>query len=51
VELKSNCRIYLEYDVGCRIIEAFEKYSILFKTKEDENFNRRHTSSISRIEI
>jgi len=31
--------------------ETFEKCPILFKFKKDENFNRRHTSSISRIEI
>jgi hypothetical protein len=32
-------------------VEAFEKYSILFKIKEGENFNHRHTLSIPRIEI
>jgi hypothetical protein len=31
--------------------ETFEKCSILFKAKEDENFNHRNTSSISRIKI
>jgi hypothetical protein len=31
--------------------ETFEKCLILFKVKEDENFNRRNTFSISRIEI
>jgi hypothetical protein len=31
--------------------ETFEKGSILFKVKEDENFNQRNTFSISRIEI
>jgi len=29
--------------------ETFEKYSILFKVKEGENFNHRNTLSISRI--
>ena len=33
------------------IDETFEKYSILFKVKEGENFNHRHTLSISRIKI
>jgi len=33
------------------IYVAFEKHSILFKFKKDEDFNRRHTLSISRIEI
>jgi hypothetical protein len=32
-------------------IEPFEKCSILLKAKKGENFNRRNTSSISRIEI
>jgi len=31
--------------------ETFEKCSILVKFKEGENFNRRNTLSISRIEI
>jgi len=31
--------------------ETFEKCSFLFKFKEGENFNRRNTLSISRIEI
>jgi hypothetical protein len=31
--------------------ETFEKCSILFKTKAGENFNHRHTLSISRIKI
>ncbi len=31
--------------------ETFEKCSILFKTKEGENFNHRNTLSISRIKI
>jgi len=31
--------------------ETFEKRSILFKVKEDENFNRRNTLSILRIKI
>jgi hypothetical protein len=31
--------------------ETFEKRSILFKVKEDENFNHRNTLSISRIKI
>ena len=31
--------------------ETFEKCSILFNFKEDENFNHRHTSSIPRIKI
>jgi len=31
--------------------EAFEKCSILFKFKEDENFNQRNTLSILRIKI
>jgi hypothetical protein len=31
--------------------ETFEKCSILFKFKEDENFNHRNTLSILRIEI
>jgi hypothetical protein len=29
--------------------ETFEKRSILFKFKEEEDFNRRHTLSMSRI--
>jgi hypothetical protein len=32
-------------------LETFEKCSILFKFKEDENFNRRNTLSILRIKI
>jgi hypothetical protein len=32
-------------------IETFEKWSVLFKVKEGENFNHRHTLSISRIEL
>jgi len=32
-------------------IETFEKYSILFKAKEGENFNHRNTLSILRIKI
>jgi len=32
-------------------METFEEHSILFKFKEKENFNHRHTLSISRIEI
>jgi hypothetical protein len=31
--------------------ETFEKCSILFKAKEDEDFNRRNTLSILRIKI
>jgi hypothetical protein len=31
--------------------ETFEKYSISFKFKEDENFNHRNTLSILRIKI
>ncbi len=31
--------------------ETFEKCSILFKFKEDEDFNHRNTFSISRIKI
>jgi hypothetical protein len=31
--------------------ETFEKLSILFKVKEGENFNHRHTFSIPRIKI
>jgi hypothetical protein len=31
--------------------ETFEKCSILFKFKEGEDFNRRNTVSILRIEI
>jgi hypothetical protein len=30
-------------------IETFEKCSILYKVKEGENFNHRHTLSIPRI--
>ena len=33
------------------ISKTFEKCSILFKFKADEDFNRRHTFSISRIKI
>ena len=33
------------------IKETFAKCSILFKVKEDEDFNRKNTSSILRIEI
>jgi hypothetical protein len=33
------------------INETFEKRSILFKTKEGDNFNHRNTLSISRIKI
>jgi len=36
---------------GDRMMETFEKYSILFKVKAGENFNRRNTLSILRIEI
>jgi hypothetical protein len=31
--------------------ESFEKCSILFKVKKDENFNLRNTFSILRIKI
>jgi hypothetical protein len=31
--------------------ETFKKGLILFKVKEEEDFNHRHTWSISRIEI
>jgi hypothetical protein len=31
--------------------ETFEKRSILFKSKEGENFNHRNTLSILRIKI
>jgi hypothetical protein len=31
--------------------ETFEKCSILFKVKEGENFNHKHTLSIPRIKI
>jgi hypothetical protein len=31
--------------------ESFEKCPILFKVKEDENFNHRNTFGISRIKI
>jgi len=37
--------------VFARKSETFEKRSILFKAKEGENFNYRHTLSISRIKI
>jgi hypothetical protein len=33
------------------MIETFEKCSILFKFKEGEDFNRKNTLSILRIEI
>ena len=33
------------------INETFEKCSILFKFKEDDNFNRRNTLSILRIKL
>ena len=33
------------------MIETFEKRSILFKFKEGEDFNRKNTLSILRIEI
>jgi len=33
------------------IREIFEKRSILFKFKEDEDFNRSNTSGILRIKI
>jgi hypothetical protein len=36
---------------GAGLDESFEKCSILFKVKEDENFNHRNTFSISRIKI
>jgi len=32
-------------------LEGFEKYSILFKFKEGENFNHRNTWSILRIKL
>jgi len=32
-------------------LETFEKCSILFKSKAGENFNHRHTLSISKIKI
>jgi hypothetical protein len=31
--------------------EIYEKRPLLFKAKAGENFNRRHTLSISRIKI
>jgi len=33
------------------ILETIEKCSILFKFKEDENFNRRNTLSILRMKL
>jgi len=45
---KSNCitPLSLRYQ-----IQTFEKYSILVKAQKGENFNHRHTLSISRIEL
>ena len=41
------------YDVELYVIfyDTFEKRSILFNTKEGENFNHRNTLSILRIKI
>ena len=33
------------------LFETFEKCSVLFKAKEDDNFNHRNTLSILRIKI
>jgi len=41
--------VYIQKD-GTKY-ETFEKCSILFKIKEDENFNHRNILNISRIEI
>jgi hypothetical protein len=37
--------------IGALKCETFEKCSILFKSKEGENFNHRNTLSILRIKI
>jgi len=44
VPLVSNLKLY-------QLGETFEKFSILLKVKEDENFNHRYTLGISRIKI
>jgi len=40
-----------EIAIPLKIVETFEKCSILFKAKKGENFNHRNTLSISRINI
>jgi hypothetical protein len=47
----SFCPIFIENDLDKKHLETFEKRSILFKVKEGENFNHRHTLSIPRIKI
>ena len=43
--------IRLKFDCHLSNNETFEKCSILFKFKEDENFNHRNTLSILRIAL
>jgi hypothetical protein len=52
VELYTFCTMFPQ-TIGRTpdILETFEKCSILFKFKEDEDFNHRNTLSISRIKI
>jgi hypothetical protein len=42
---------FIKFDGIINKIEAFEKCLFLFKFKGCENFNHRHTLSISRIKI
>ena len=47
-------RLFIKGEEGVFLFtpsETFEKGSILSKVKEDENFNRRNTFSISRIKF
>jgi hypothetical protein len=44
-------RLSVPVGIEAHFQETFEKCSILFKFKEGEDFNRRNTSSILRIEI
>jgi hypothetical protein len=50
-DLCQHFEIIKEDGFDYRDREAFEKCSILFKFKEGDEFNRRHTLSVSRIKI
>jgi hypothetical protein len=51
--LENRCplNVYLILCFGSYSKETFEKCSVLSKVKKGENFNHRHTLSISRIKI
>ena len=45
------CHVKLFQKQDLKLEEIFEKSQFLFEFKEGENFNHRHTLSISRIKI